>query len=384
MDRGGLRALLLITHLEPGGAQETVVLLAEGLRERGYEVAVAAHPGVEEPRLTHQGTTFFPLQHMAREVSPTGDARAFAELRSVLRRERFDVVHSHSSKAGVLGRVAAKLRGVGAIIHTSHGLPINPDMSRWERRVLLTAERAASYFCDKVVAVSRATADELIALRVARPHQIEVIPSGIDLRSKHAPDPQVARKTLELDETQPVLGWVGRHFTQKRPDHLVLAAKRVLERVPHAAVVLAGDGPLLTQTRAATEGDPRIKVLGHRPDIETVYAAMDVMMLTSAWEGLPRTVLEAQAAGKPVVSTAVSGVPEVVKEGATGFLARAGEWGRLADAAVKLLEDRSLRERMGERARQEISEYYSVDHMIEATAQMYERVLGNGAAKGRF
>ena len=377
------RALLLITHLEPGGAQETVMLLAKGLRERGYEVAVASGPGAEQARLDRMSVPFVPLEHMAREVSPGTDARAFRELQSLVKDEQVDVVHSHSSKAGVLGRVAARFSGVPAIVHTSHGLPVNPDMDRKERGVLLAAERLASYFCHKVVAVSRATASELLDLHLARKHQIEVIPSGVDLGNRQAPDPVAARETLRLGRRQPVLGWVGRHFAQKRPDHLVLAAKRVLERVPDAAVVLAGDGPLLEETRAATGGDPRIKVLGHRPDVENVFAAMDVMMLTSAWEGLPRTVLEAQAAGKPVVSTDVNGIPEVVKEGETGYLAHTGEWVRLADAAVKLLEDGSLRHRMGKRARQEISDFYSADHMVDATAQMYWRLLADGAAKGR-
>lgn len=377
------RVLQLITHLEPGGAQETVILLAEGLVERGFDVTVAAQDGgSEERRLRALDVPVKHVSNLRREISPPSDARAVSEITHLLRDDGFNVVHTHSSKAGVVGRVAARRARLPAIVHTSHGLPVNPDMGRPSRSALIAAERLASRAGHKVVAVSTATARELVDLRLARPSQIEIIPSGVDLRrTAAAPSPEEARRRLGLEPGQPVLGWVGRHFPQKRPDQVVLAAREAVARVPDAAVVLAGDGPMLEETRAAVADEPRIRVLGHRPDVETVYSAIDVMLLASAWEGLPRTVLEAEAAGVPVVSTDVNGIPEIVIHGENGWLAPPGEWGRLGEAAAWLLADGPLRQRMSRSARRRITEFYSAGHMVDATAALYETMLDGHAAR---
>ncbi len=369
------RVLLVVTHLDPGGAQETVILLAGGLGEAGYDVTVAARSGAEEARVSAAGAEVVRLEHLFRPVSPSRDVRAYRELGRLLRRG-FDVVHTHSSKAGVLGRVAARRMRVPAIVHTSHGLPVTPDMGRGTRTILVAAERAAARSCDAVVAVSRATARELTELRIARPEQIVVIPSGVDVtRFANARDRGGARKALGVDPSAPVVGWVGRHFEQKRPEQVIAAARRIVAEVPDAVFVMAGDGPLLEQSRAAAAGEPRIRVLGHRGDVETVYAALDVMLLASAWEGLPRTVIEAHAAGVPVVSTDVSGVGEVVAEGSTGFLVPAGDWRALAGRAVEVLRDPARREEMGRAAKARVDDFYSAAYTTRATAELYDSIL---------
>ncbi|MFN2586696.1 MAG: glycosyltransferase family 4 protein [Actinomycetota bacterium] len=377
------RVLLVVTHLDPGGAQETVILLAERLGPAGYDVTVAARPGAEEERVRAAGAEFVALRHLYRPVSPARDARAYRELRRVLRRG-FDVVHTHSSKAGVLGRVGARRAGVPAIVHTSHGLPVNPDMGAAGRTVLVAAERVATRVCDAVVAVSRATARELADLGIARPEQIVVIPSGVDVaRFTGAADRAGAKRALGIDASAPAAGWIGRHFDQKRPDQVVAAARRIVSEVPEAVFVMVGDGPLLERTRAAAADEPRIRVLGRRSDVENVYAALDVMLLASAWEGLPRTVLEAHAAGVPVVATDVSGVGEVVADGVTGFLARSGDWGTLAQRAVALLRDPALRDEMSRAAPARVTDFYSAAYTGRATADLYDAILRRKTSRSR-
>jgi glycosyltransferase involved in cell wall biosynthesis len=311
-----------------------------------------------------------------RPVDPRNDARAYGEIGRLIRSGGFDVVHTHSSKAGVIGRLAARRSRVPAIVHTSHGLPVNPDMPLLERTILLSAERLASRMCHRVIAVSEATAREIRALRLARADQLAVIPSGVRIPNGDLPARETARAALGVAPgAGPVVGWVGRHFPQKRPELVVRASRRLLERVPHAQVVLVGDGPLLESTRQLAAGDDRIRVLGHRSDIDNVYAAMDVFLLASAWEGLPRTVLEAQAAGVPVVSTRVSGIPEVVHHGRTGLLVDPGDWRGLADAAERILSDDSLREAMAEAARRTITEAYSTEGTVDATAALFDELL---------
>lgn len=377
------RVLLIVTHLDPGGAQETVILLAEGMHEHGFEVTVAARPGAEEGRIRASGGSVELLEHLYRPVSPARDARAYREISALLRRG-FDVVHTHSSKAGVLGRLAARRARVPAVVHTSHGLPVTPDMGAATRTLLIAAERVASRACDAVVAVSHATARELKELRIARDEQIVVLPSGVDVsRFAGRTDKGAAKRALGVDPGAPLAGWIGRHFEQKRPDHVVLAARRMLAEVPEARFVMVGDGPLVERSRAAAAGEPRLTILGHRSDIENVYAALDVMLLASAWEGLPRTVLEAHAAGIPIVSTDVSGVGEVVVDGETGFLARPGDWETLARRGAELLRDAGKRAAMGEAARARVDDYYSAAYMTKATAELYDSILSRKAASPR-
>ncbi len=367
------KVLQLITHFDPGGAQETVLLLASGLQHEGFEVTIAARPGTEVERVP-TNVTFEPLPDLHRPISLRRDGRAFAAISALIRRNQYHVVHTHSSKAGVLGRVAARLARVPAIVHTSHGLPVNPDMSRLERTLLTFAERGAARACDNVVAVSDATARELEQLHLARAEQIEVIASGIDVEGLARADRTAARSALGLNEDALVVGWVGRHFEQKRPEQIVAVAHRVLRDVPRAVFVMIGDGPLLERTRTQAAGDPRIQVMGHRADVADLYVAFDVFVLASAWEGLPRTILEALAAGVPVVTTDVSGIREVVRPGVNGFLADVGDVDELARLTSELLQDTRLRTEMAERARA-VDHRYTARHTVDATAALYRRLL---------
>lgn len=376
--------MLLVTHLNPGGAQETVVLLADGLDKLGFDVTVVAAPGgTEEPRLGELGIPVLTVPGLQRRVSPRADSTAYRQLRRLLRGGSFDIVHTHSSKAGVLGRLAARREGVAGILHTSHGLPVNPDMSRLEKAILLTAERIAARASHRIVAVSRATAQELVDLKLARPNQLAVISSGIDVDRFRRQDKLEAKRALGLPEDAPVAGWIGRHFEQKRPGDVVSAARSICERVPGAYVLLVGDGPLLEASRKAAEDCERVRVLGFRADVEMIYAALDVMYLASAWEGLPRTILEAMAAGAPVVSTDVSGVSEVVEDGTTGFLVDVGDWRTLTDRVARILNDPALAGRMSQAAAAKITREYSAQHTVEATAELYERLLQSPTESAR-
>jgi glycosyltransferase involved in cell wall biosynthesis len=367
------KILQLITHLEAGGAQETVVLLVEGLCQRGYDVTVGSHlGGPVEQRLQLAGAPLVHVPHMVRPVSPVDDTRAYRELGRLFVEGEYDVVHTHSSKAGVLGRLAARRAKVPAIVHTSHGLPINPDMSTIERRVLLAAERTAARSSDRIVAVSNATADELIELRLARREQIAVIPSGIDIdRFRNAPSREEARRAFGIPIDGLVVGWVGRHFPQKRPDLVLRVARRVVRQVPEAHLLMVGDGPSFGEALASTAHEERIHVVGFREDVETAYAAMDVFLLASAWEGLPRTVLEAGATGVPVVATDVSGVSEVVRDRRTGRLCSPDDVDALARGVLWVLDDDARRNELGIAIASLVGTRYSNDHTVDASIELY-------------
>ncbi|MFY9588981.1 MAG: glycosyltransferase family 4 protein [Actinomycetota bacterium] len=374
------RVLLLITHASPGGAQDTVTALADGLPQHGFEVDVATGPGpAGDAGLEHEARV---LPHLRRELRPGTDLRAYGEIRRLIAAGNYDVVHTHSSKAGVLGRLAAVRNRVRAIVHTSHGLPINPDMGSVQYNVLRIAERVATKACHRVVAVSRSTADELERLHIAPRDKITVIPSGVQIPATWSPQRRAVRTKLGVPEDSFVVGWVGRHFPQKRPDLIVRTARAVLEQVPEATFLLAGDGPLLGPTRDSAADDARIRILGHLSNVEELYEAIDVFLLASAWEGLPRSVLEALARGIPAVSTNVGGVTEVLRHGENGFVVSPGDTRALAEGLITLARDPDLLRRMGSAARSAISQAYSEDRMIAAHVRLYEDLLGRATAAG--
>ena len=367
------KVLILITHFSPGGAQDTVTALASALPGSGFDVHIATGLGAASgPELAQEAAV---VPHLVRPLRPVADLRAFGEISRLVAAGRFDIVHTHSSKAGVLGRVAAARHRVRGIVHTSHGLPINPDMGRIQYNVLRAAERAATRACHRVIAVSRSTGDELARLGICPPEKITVIPSGVPIPPAWTPRRAGVRTELGVAPDSFVVGWVGRHFPQKRPDLIVRTARDVLDQVPDATFLLAGDGPLLDATAAAAADEPRIKILGHRENIEEIYEAMDVLLLASAWEGLPRTVLEALARGIPAVSTDVGGVTEVLRHGENGFVVPSGDTRGLAEALIALARDPVTLERMGSAARAAMSDAYSEDQMIESHIRLYEELL---------
>src|SRR3954468_23680901 len=313
-----LRVLHVMTHLDHGGAQDNTLLTVEGLDRDRYVVDVASGPGVLEDHARTVADNVHILGSLRRPLADPGAAATFSRLARLC--ADYDIVHTHGSKAGVLGRIAARMRHVPVIVHTVHGMPVNDFMSKPQRRILLAAERTAARCADSIICVCDANVGEVLDLKIATREQVRVVVSGVDEDGVTGGDGARVRAELGIPADAPIVGSITRLMEQKAPLDLIAALIEVLDRRPDAHALVVGEGPLEADVRAAAAGHERIHLLGFREDIPDVVDAIDVVAYSSLWEGLGRALTETVLAGKPVVATAVNGVPDLIVEGVTGHL----------------------------------------------------------------
>jgi len=370
------RILHVITRLELGGAQRNTLFTVTHLDRERFQVGLAWGPGdrLDGEAEASAHVELFPLGDLVRPVSARRDLLALHGLRKVIRRFRPHVVHTHSSKAGVLGRCAARLERVPAVVHSIHGWGFTPLQSRMRRAVFVLAERAAARWTTHFIAVSRANLEEGVRRGLLDAERCSVIRSGIDLAAYRLPrDRGAARQKLGLPTDALVVTQVSNFKPQKAPLDFVRAAARVARDVERAFFMIVGDGPLRPEARSLGDalglGD-RLRLPGWLHDIPPVLAATDVAALSSRHEGLPRVVVEALAAGVPVVATAVDGTPEVVKDGVNGFLVPPGAVSRLADRLAGLLTDGERRRAMAAVAPLGLEEF-DIHEMVRKQEALY-------------
>ena len=401
-----IRVLHPITRLIVGGAQESTLLTASALIHDAsyagrYEVEVASGPqtGAEGSlieELRGHGVPLHVVAPLVRQVSPADDLRAFLALRALMRDPRggprYDVVHTHSSKAGVLGRLAARAAGVPVIVHTVHGWSFHDRLARSRRALWVSLEKLGARCGDALVAVCASDVEKGLAAGIGRRESYSLIRSGIELeRFGH---PRVGRAALRaqlgIPADAPVVGSVTRLSEQKAPLDLADAFARIRESHPAARLVIVGDGPLRgrVEERLRELGSAGHALLtGLRRDVPELMGIFDVFVLTSLWEGLPRVLPQAMASGLPIVCTGADGSGEAVRDGENGFLVPRGDPAALAAAVARLLGDAPLRRQMGMAGQRRAPEFGAA-RMVEQLDALYRRLLASkrpaerGAAAG--
>jgi glycosyltransferase involved in cell wall biosynthesis len=371
-----IKVMRVIARMNIGGPALQVTALTRGLDTEHFDHRVycgLVGPGeADYVDLCAPDVRVRRVPALGRSVRPTDDARVLIRLTAAMRRFRPHIVHTHTAKAGVLGRLAAGLAGVPVRVHTFHGHLLHGYFSPPKTRLIVHTERLLAKRTDHLVAVGEQVRDDLVDARIGRPRQYHVVPPGTDLGP--LPDRESARRALGLPLDAPVVAYVGRVTGIKRPDRFVEVAHAVRRDLPAARFVVCGDGDLLPEV-AATAGDldGALHLLGWRADVDTVYAAADVVLLTSDNEGMPVSLIEAGLAGLPAVATRVGGVPEVVQDEVTGLLAttRAEE---LAAHTVRLLGDDRLRLRMGRHARAWTAERFSAERLVRDMRDLYASI----------
>lgn len=384
------RVVHVITTLDLGGAQATVAALVAGLDRDRFDPLVVAGGDVASGdiagRLAAADVPLVRVASLHRAVR-LGDARALDDLRRTLHGLRPDLVQTHSSKAGVLGRAAARLAQVSRVVHTVHGWSFHQGQREPFHAAAVALERSFARLTDAFVVVT--DEDRRLGLRhhIGNEPQYRLIRSGLDLPGTGdgrmdgtdgtvgavGADRDAARHALGLGTSTPVVGWVGRFARQKDPSTLAATLVAVLTARPDAVARLVGTGPAESEVRAVLRDAgvaDRVGFLGLRDDAAALVAAFDVMVSSSAWEGLPRTVVEALAAGVPVVSTDVGGVAEVVRHRDNGWLASVGDVRALADGVEACLR----REVRGpdESERRELRAEFATARMVERTEELYD------------
>jgi glycosyltransferase involved in cell wall biosynthesis len=326
------------------------------------------------------------LAHMRPEISPREDARALGELMAELRRGRFDVVHTHSSKAGALGRIAAHRVGVPAIVHTFHGFPFHNFQASPVRAAYVEIERRLGRITDQFLAVGGAVAAQAISLKIAPAERIRAIASAIDPNvTPLSPASRLAaRRLLDLPDDAQVVGTVGRLAPQKAPEDMVAAIDSIARS--GAYCVWVGDGPEREKIqrlidRKALGG--RFLLLGERRDVGRILPAFDVFALASRYEGLPCSIVEAMTCGIPVVATAVNAVPEVVIPGRTGLLVPPGAPRLLGQAVAYLLDHPDEGARMASAAREQLGDRFEPSVLGRDLSETYTLARNTGALEVR-
>jgi glycosyltransferase involved in cell wall biosynthesis len=321
---------------------------------------------------------------LVRPIRPVTDLRALYVLVRLFRAEKFDIVHTHSSKAGILGRVAARLARVPLVVHTLHSLVFHEYQSRWTNAAYIQLKKLCAPLADVIIAVNDLTAKGALAAGIGRPGQYVTIFSGIELDQFLGIAEQLpaadAKARLGIDPGAPVVGKIARMFPLKGHEQFFEAAARIAGRNPAVRFLLVGDGPLRpdleARARALGLADRTVFTGRVPPDqVPACIQAMDVVVHTSLREGIARVLPQAGAVGKPVVTFALDGAPEVVFEGVSGHLVPPLDTGQLAERTLELLGDPGRRAAYGEAARRFAAANFGIDQMIERIDRVYERLL---------
>lgn len=372
----------LITKLELGGAQQNTLYCVRNHDRRKFRVSLGAGPGgvlsAQARSIPDAELSFFP--RLRREIRPVDDFRFCVEYARFLRVRGVDILHTHSSKAGVLGRLAAMRAGTPVVIHTVHGWGFHDYQAAPVRALYISLERFAARRTDLLFAVSRENRDRGLAAGIGRPGQYRIVRSGIDIASfrKGTRSRAAVRRELGLRRDDAVVGTVGNFKPQKAPLDFVNAAALVARAVPRAKFVMVGDGELRAGAeRLARELGIRRRLIftGWRHDVADLLQAFDVFALSSLFEGLPRSVLQAASAGLPVVATAAGGTPEAVRHGSTGYVVRPRDVPGLAARVAALLRDPRRAAAMGRAGRSYIGREFEITRMLRDIEGHYLAVV---------
>lgn len=371
-----LRVLHAITMLELGGAQRNTLDTVRLLDRDRFEVGLACadHGELFAEAAALKSTTLAPLRHLRREVRPLSDLLALAELVSRIRTFGPDIVHTHSSKAGVLGRAAARLVGVPVVIHSIHGFGFGPHQPTPVRWAFQLAERAAARWTDHFIAVSGENLEDGVRMGLFPRERVRLVRSGVDLETfRGASGGSTVREELGVPLDAPLVVQVACFKPQKAPERFVALAARLADRFPRAHFLLVGDGalrPRLEKLRARAGLEGRLHLPGWRRDVAAILSTATVVTLTSRFEGLPRALVEALAARVPVVAMGVDGVREIIRDGVDGFLVPSGDERGLAARVSMLLADARLRDSLAARAGEGL-EGFDYRYMVRQQEDLY-------------
>ena len=370
-----IKVMQIIARMNVGGPAVIVADLMRGLDStRFQQTLITGYCDETEADYLETVATDISATRIAglgRSISPLADARAFFALVTQIRREQPDVIHTHTAKAGVLGRLAAMMaRSKAMRVHTFHGHLLHGYFAGWKIKLVITIERFLARHTDQLIAVGNQVKDDLLAVGIGTPAKFTTFFPG--LPAPIAPSRIDARRELGLDEKQIYCSFVGRLTQIKRPDRLLDVVQACVDRGLDIHFIVAGEGELYTssQERALAERLP-MTFLGWRSDIARIFAASDIAILTSDNEGIPLTLIQAAQAGLPIVATRVGSIADIVIDGQSGYLTST-QPGAMASALSALAGDQVLRETLGAAGKAHADAYFSLSKSLADHSALYE------------
>jgi glycosyltransferase involved in cell wall biosynthesis len=391
-----------IARLNIGGPARHAVILSERLAAKGFDTLLvhgtpAADEGSFEGLLTSRAVRAVRVPGLGRRVNAAGDLVAFWHLLRLLFREAPDILHTHTAKAGAIGRVAGTLYNVTRsrerrciLVHTFHGNVLSGYFGAIGTAASRSVERMLGRLTDRIVTVSERQRDEIVdRFQIGSAPNVSVVPLGLDLDELVDIDTPDRRLRIELgwESADFVVGYVGRLVSIKNLGMLISAFAMFGRTHPNARLLVVGDGELRrTLERQAQDlgVQPLTRFLGWRHDLPRVYGAMDVVALTSRNEGTPVALIEALAAGVPVIATDVGGVADVVRPNETGLLIPTDDASSLACALRRLADDAAERRTMGQRGRRDVANRFGAERLVADVAAMYDQLLRERNSGARF
>jgi glycosyltransferase involved in cell wall biosynthesis len=378
-DKRRLKLLHIVGESRYGGAATIILRLAEIAQTQGWQVDVLTTDLLFQQAVRQQHLGLVDLDVIRRRIQPLWDLGGLLRLRKFLRMERYDIVHTHTSKGGFVGRLAAYLAGVPVIVHTVHGFAFHESSAISLRLFYSTLERIASRWCDRVVTVSEFHRQWAIELGICHPRQIVAIPNGIaDVRQNRATDLPEVRRQLGAQPGDFVVLSVARLAEEKGLEYLIEAAAMLPSTGRRIQIVIAGDGPAkdrLEQLATNLGVMDRVRFAGFRGDIGNLLGAGDLVALPSLREGLSIALLEAMAASKPILASSIGSHREVCSHAEIAFLVPPANALRLGEGILRLAGNPALMARLGRNARAVYEGYYTEDRMLESYRRLYFELL---------
>lgn len=384
-----IRILHIITRVDKGGSAGDTLLSVSRLNKEKFDVTLMSNNISDSDKeiaefIKQEKINHILIPELVREIHPFKDIKAFYRIYQFINKEKFDIVHTHSSKAGILGRWAAKLAGTKFVVHTPHGHIFYGYFAWFKTKIFIYLEKLASLVTDRIITLTQRGKEEHLNYKIAKPNKFVPIYSGIEMEkfTNFQIDILKEKERLNIPLEAPVIGTVSRLETVKGNRYFIASLPEIIKIFPALKVFIIGDG----SERGKLENNvKKIGLLGNavfmgqRKNIRDIVSIFDIFVLPSLNEGMGKCLLEAQALGVPIVATKVGGIPEVVKDGITGILVPPRNPKAMAEAIINLLKDKCLRENMSKEAKKWIDNRFSAEAMVNRISNLYEELTRSEA-----
>ncbi len=388
-----VRVLQIITQMVVGGASEHVAYLMTHFPKDKYEIHLLSGTPVEKARMyvnsvtPSSNITYWQIPELVVPANPVKDFIALWKIYRFLKKNKYQVIHTNSSKAGIIGRLAAGYAKAPIVLHTVHGWSFNDRMSPLRKKMYVAMERWSGRYTDSLIVVTKFDIQKGLQEGIGTSEKYTVIHPGVELKRFEdlRVDLKEKKKSLGVEPGMDIVCMIGRLSEQKAPDDFVRVAAKVVKKHPQTAFLLIGEGPLYSKIQSMIKElklEKNVILTGYYPgNIFEIIPVIDIFMLTSLWEGLPKVFPMSMAAGKPIVATKIDGALEVIEDGVTGYLVEPRNVDLLAEKVLFLLENKEKAKEMGEQGRKKVAPDYSLQNMVEKTDRLYQSLLSTLGAQ---